>query len=88
MEELDIFYNEKVPSSRALPEPLDTGMYLILGTSITGKTEFQIVYYRTDTKKFYMNLDCPRDRDLSGFWRIEVEEWILLKKLPISAFEN
>jgi hypothetical protein len=35
-----------------------------------------------------MNLDCPRDRDLSGFWRIEVEEWILLKKLPISAFEN
>ena len=55
---------------------------------MTGSTEFQIVYYRTDTKKFYMNLDCPKDRDLLGFWRIEVEEWILLKKLPISAFEK
>ena len=55
---------------------------------MTGSTEFQIVYYRTDTKKFYMNLDCPKDRDLLGFWHIEVEEWILLKKLPISAFEN
>lgn len=86
--ELNVFENEKVPNSLSYTEPPETGMYLILGTSITGKTEFQIVYYRTDTKKFYMNLDCPRDRDLSGFWRIEVEEWILLKKLPISAFEN
>lgn len=86
--ELSVFENEKVPNSLYCTEPPETGMYLILGTSITGKTEFQIVYYRTDTKKFYMNLDCPRDRDLSGFWRIEVEEWILLKKLPISAFEN
>lgn len=86
--ELSVFENEKVPNSLSCTEPPKTGMYLILGTSITGKTDFQIVYYRTDTKKFYMNLDCPRDRDLSGFWRIEVEEWILLKKLPISAFEN
>lgn len=86
--ELSVFENEKVPNSLSCTEPPETGMYLILGTSIIGKTEFQIVYYRTDTKKFYMNLDCPRDRDLSGFWRIEVEEWILLKKLPISAFEN
>lgn len=86
--ELSVFENEKVPNSQSCTEPPETGMYLVLGTSITGKTEFQIVYYRTDTKKFYMNLDCPRDRDLSGFWRIEVEEWILLKKLPISAFEN
>ena len=86
--ELSVFENEKVPNSLSCIEPPETGMYLILGTSITGKTEFQIVYYRTDTKKFYINLDCPRDRDLSGFWRIEVEEWILLKKLPISAFEN
>jgi len=86
--ELSVFENEKVPNSLSCTEPPETGMYLILGTSITGKTEFQIVYYRTDTKKFYMNLDCPRDRDLSRFWRIEVEEWILLKKLPISAFEN
>lgn len=86
--ELSVFENEKVPNSLSCTEPPETGMYLILGTSITGKTEFQIVYYRIDTKKFYMNLDCPRDRDLSGFWRIEVEEWILLKKLPISAFEN
>lgn len=86
--ELNVFENEKVPNSLSYTEPPETGMYLILSTSITGKTEFQIVYYRTDTKKFYMNLDCPRDRDLSGFWRIEVEEWILLKKLPISAFEN
>lgn len=86
--ELSVFENEKVPNSLSCTEPPETGMYLILGTSITEKTEFQIVYYRTDTKKFYMNLDCPRDRDLSGFWRIEVEEWILLKKLPISAFEN
>lgn len=85
---LSVFENEKVPNSLSCTEPPETGMYLILGTSITGKTDFQIVYYRTDTKKFYMNLDCPRDRDLSGFWRIEVEEWILLKKLPISAFEN
>ena len=44
--------------------------------------------FTTDTKKFYMNLDCPKDRGLTDFWRIEVEEWILLKKLPISAFED
>ena len=88
MEELDVFYNEKVPNSRVLNEPPETGVYLILGTSITGKTEFQIVYYRNDTKKFYLNLDCPKDRGLTDFWRIEVEEWILLKKLPISAFED
>ena len=86
--ELSVFENEKVPNSLSYTEPPETGMYLILGTSMTGSTEFQIVYYRTDTKKFYMNLDCPKDRDLLGFWRIEVEEWILLKKLPISVFEN
>ena len=86
--ELSVFENEKVPNSISYTEPPETGMYLILGTSMTGSTEFQIVNYRTDTKKFYMNLDCPKDRDLLGFWRIEVEEWILLKKLPISAFEN
>ena len=86
--ELSVFENEKVPNSLSCTEPPETGMYLILGTSMAGSTEFQIVYYRTDTKKFYMNLDCPKDRDLLGFWRIEVEEWILLKKLPISAFEN
>ena len=86
--ELSVFENEKVPNSIYYTEPPETGMYLILGTSMSGSTEFQIVYYRTDTKKFYMNLDCPKDRDLLGFWRIEVEEWILLKKLPISAFEN
>ena len=85
---LSVFENEKVPNSLSYTEPPETGMYLILGTSMSGSTEFQIVYYRTDTKKFYMNLDCPKDRDLLGFWRIEVEEWILLKKLPISAFEN
>ena len=86
--ELSVFENEKVPNSISYTEPPETGMYLILGASMSGSTEFQIVYYRTDTKKFYMNLDCPKDRDLLGFWRIEVEEWILLKKLPISAFEN
>ena len=86
--ELSVFENEKVPNSISYTEPPETGMYLILGTSMSGSTEFQIVYYRTDTKKFYMNLDCPKDRDLLGFWHIEVEEWILLKKLPISAFEN
>ena len=86
--ELSVFENEKVPNSQSLKEPPCTGQYLILGTSITERTEFQIVYYRADTKKFYMNLDCPKDRTLDEFWRVTVEEWILLKKLDISAFEN
>lgn len=86
--ELNIFENEKVPNSRSLSEPPCTGQYLALTTSAFERTEFQIVFYRDDTKKFYLNLDCPEDRTLDGFWKINVEEWILLKKLEISDFKN
>lgn len=86
--ELGVFDNEKVPSSRFLKEPPCTGQYLAVTTSCYENTQFQIVFYRDDTKKFYLNLDCPEDKTLKDFWKIEVEEWILLKKLEISDFKN
>ena len=85
--ELEIFENEKVPNSRSLKEPPCTGQYLALTESVYEKTQFQIIYYRDDTKSFYLNIDCPKDRTLDGFWRINVKDWILLKKLEISDFE-
>lgn len=86
--ELEVFYNERVPNSRKDPEPPETGQYLVITTSCYEKTQFQIVYYRADTKKFYLNLDCPVENDLKSYWKMDVEEWILLKKLSISDFEN
>ncbi len=86
--ELDIFENEKIPSSRFLKEPPCSGQYLVVTSACYEKTQFQLVFYREDTKKFYMNLDCPVDKDLNGYWKMEVEEWILLKKLSLSDFEN
>lgn len=52
------------------------------------KNIFIIAYYRADTDKFYMAKDCLKENDIISYWKINIENWIVLKYITLDEFED
>lgn len=86
---LDLFNNPNVPNSQTHKIPPVTGEYLIYGYDEgLSKNIFLLVYYRNDTKKFYMDLTCLKEKGLEDYWKIHPEYWILVEELSLDLFKD
>jgi uncharacterized protein YueI len=89
MDNLDIFDNPKIKSSLNTEQPTKTGLYLVYALDkAINKTDYYLVYFREDTKKFYLHKDYYKTSDLESYWKIIPEAWAFLREIDISEFED
>lgn len=84
-----IFANNKVETNYNTEHPLGSAEVLIYGyDKALSKNIYLVGYYRADTDKFYMAKDCLKKNDLVSFWKINIENWAVLRYIDIDEFED
>lgn len=83
----DIFDNDNIETSNSLDRPSTWCRALVFGYDKgLRKDIYLLAYYREDTKKFYMDVDCLKEKDLESFWMITIKKWAVVNFLEKEDF--
>lgn len=84
-----IFANKNIETNYNAERPMQSAEVLIYGyDKALSKNIYLIGYYRSDTDKFYMAKDCLKKNDITSFWKINIENWAVLRYICLDEFED